>query len=586
MKRSHIQLLAGALLLILLGLGCEKSAPEKTATAAPASDTIARLHWLGKKRLAAETNAAGFMKIWNLPESARLEDQTLDKLATAPWRLLGMEDLGLKREEGTNTTVTAAAPSSTLDHSSSSQKLRPLLQDLVQEESYVEVHAATNGPVDLVLAIRLSADRAHLWQTNLAAVLKSLGAKAGGGKAESGKAEKRETGAELGSLNLGTWTITSTHSGEWTLVAFGSNHKASSSDAKIGKNGGDATTASALQTLAARIEKTGRPFTASPTNYWVDLDVQLARVAEAFSTGWTLPTGLPQASLTMIGDGENVRTLGELRFHSAAPIEMEPWNIPTELVHDPLIGFMAVRGIRPALKCLSLWDESRFGITPNQAFFWAQQGQSDLRFFAMSSAEASNQVYRWSKFLLQDVNSRIAMFPNTTNLPFGTFQQVSNASAVRWRGLPYVSPSLNLVQIGTNAYVLGGLSPNRYTNQPAPNALLRQFKPESNLILYQWERTQPSAFGLIQMSQAARLVFGRNRLSLTNNPAQAWLVAVNPLLGTSGTSARLANSRSITFSRTSTIGLTGIEMHLLVDWLESPEFPRGMFSLSARSPHL
>ena len=35
------------------------------------------------KRLAAETNAASFLRMWNLPETAKLEKQTFDKLALA-----------------------------------------------------------------------------------------------------------------------------------------------------------------------------------------------------------------------------------------------------------------------------------------------------------------------------------------------------------------------------------------------------------------------------------------------------------------------------------------------------------------------
>ena len=74
--------------------GCKKSekkeqgqagGPKAVQKSATSPDTILRVHWLGKKRLAAETNAAAFMEIWNLPESAKLEAQTLDKLAVAPW---------------------------------------------------------------------------------------------------------------------------------------------------------------------------------------------------------------------------------------------------------------------------------------------------------------------------------------------------------------------------------------------------------------------------------------------------------------------------------------------------------------------
>ena len=62
-------------LLLLLAFGCKKSPPADTG------NVVARIHWLGKKKLASDRTAARLMTIWNLPESANLEAQTLDKLA-------------------------------------------------------------------------------------------------------------------------------------------------------------------------------------------------------------------------------------------------------------------------------------------------------------------------------------------------------------------------------------------------------------------------------------------------------------------------------------------------------------------------
>ncbi|HWH72438.1 MAG TPA: hypothetical protein VNT26_23960, partial [Candidatus Sulfotelmatobacter sp.] len=164
MRRVGVGLLAA--LLVSLAGGCKKSPStepsgskqaQSAQPSAPPVETVARVHWLGKKRLAAETNAAAFMAIWNLPESVRLEAQTLDKLALAPWR---------SSQPGTNQLSTLNSQLSTL--------LRPLLDDLLQEESYLEIRNATNQPGELALAIRLNAQRAALWETNLAAVLESL----------------------------------------------------------------------------------------------------------------------------------------------------------------------------------------------------------------------------------------------------------------------------------------------------------------------------------------------------------------------------------------------------------------------------
>src|SRR6266404_2351189 len=146
----------GFLCLCLFAVGCKKSSPAgeepRTQTTAspstvdPQTSPVARVHWLGKRRIAAETNATGFMKIWNLPESAKVEAQTLDKLSTAPWRLL---KLGTIPSAVTNALTPIGA----------SPLLRPLLDDLVQEECYIEIQQPTNQPSEIILAIKLDETR-------------------------------------------------------------------------------------------------------------------------------------------------------------------------------------------------------------------------------------------------------------------------------------------------------------------------------------------------------------------------------------------------------------------------------------------
>ena len=157
------------LLIAALAGGCKKSAPAP-ALLPPPVETVARVHWLGLKLLLAETNAAFLTNITSLPESKQLALQTLDRLA-----------VGLLATNGTpvisNQLSAADGKSTTTNYHSQltgpAALLRPLLEDLLQEESYLEVRHATNQPGDAVLAIRLGDERSGLWQTNLAAVLQS-----------------------------------------------------------------------------------------------------------------------------------------------------------------------------------------------------------------------------------------------------------------------------------------------------------------------------------------------------------------------------------------------------------------------------
>ncbi len=510
------------------------SPPPEVRSLAP--DLIAKLHWLGKKRLASENNATNFMAIWTMPESARLEAQTLDKLATAPWRLLK------------SATPLSNAPVALL---------RPLLDDLVQEESYLEVRAATNQPGQLVLAIRLDAARAARWQTNLAAVLESL----------AGNRVTRDHPPAFG-IRYSSFDIQVSRAGDWSLVSISALSSSNSVPTLLGD-------------FQSRLELGAGPFPARATNFWLEAEADVRKLNAAFTLGWQLPKEIPQLALTVIGEGGGVRTLASLVFPGPAPVELEPWNIPTNLVHDPVIGFMAVRGFRPLLRSLAKWDEAQ-GSPPNQAYFWGQAGTAPLRFFAVPSPDASSHLHRLSVFLLDAVNPLFAV--NTKlNIRYGEFQRLPNSQSIRWRGLPLISPYLDLANVSNNSFVTGGTFQNLMTNRPVPAGLVEQIQSSTNLLFYDWEVSEPCVFGLIQPLQIGRFLLSRPLLTTTNNAGLPWLAAIAPKLGSAGTSIRLADTDLLLLSRTSALGLTGAELQLLVDWLESPNFPMGLFSTATRS---
>ena len=83
-KRAGRACLAFALLLMVAGAAVARNPrPLPRSSLPPPVETVARVLWLGKQRLAADTNAASLMGIWNLAESRKLEAQTLDRLAWA-----------------------------------------------------------------------------------------------------------------------------------------------------------------------------------------------------------------------------------------------------------------------------------------------------------------------------------------------------------------------------------------------------------------------------------------------------------------------------------------------------------------------
>jgi hypothetical protein len=270
MKRFSIALFA--VLGVAFGVGCNRSefnpvAPQEPTASAESPELVARVHWLGKQRLGAEVGAASLMDIWKLAESAKLEAQTLDKLSLSPWRLL-------KGDAATN-----GAPVSLL---------RPLLDDLVQEEFYLEARNLANQFGEFAFAIRLSTERAALWQTNLAAVLESLtGVRAT--QANGGWSLKRHDAPDFAEL---------VRVGDWTVVGLAQKSRTLLSD------------------FTNRIRYTGTPLASSnsqpSTNHWLAIELDPSRLSQALALDWQLPAEIARITFSVTGDGASVHTQGEV----------------------------------------------------------------------------------------------------------------------------------------------------------------------------------------------------------------------------------------------------------------------------------
>jgi hypothetical protein len=537
--RRSIVLLLGLLLLPPGLTGGQLSA-------APATEILARLHWLGLKQISADTNAAHFMSVWQLPQTAALVAQTLDKFSRRP---------------GGGATNAASA------------LLRPLLDDLVSSESYLEVCAPTNPQpstlnLQLLLALRLPADRARLWRTNLAAALETF------------------TGVHPVPVGDG-WVLRQSHAperiefsrvGEWTLVGWGPD------------------TNDLLSEFAARIARDRAPFASSATNFWCVADLDLSRLVACFPTlnplarrsgaetaqlspcgiAAIIPRGetLHRLHITALGEGGNVLTRVSFNFSRPLDLPLLPWAIPTNLIHQPLTAFTAVRGLAPWLAALPVWQKLEFTPPPDQAYFWAQSGGPFQTYFAAPLPAASNQIWRLAGRLVQNANPWLA-----TNGE-GNFQWQTNLPGLVWNGALILSPQIKPIIVNQQDYVLGGLAPFMEGNtNPPPAEFLRAVLGATNLIYYQSEQTGRRIEDDLFVTQLFRVIFHKPRLPVA--PATLWLKKVEPLLGDSTTFVTRTGAEQLTFTRKSTIGFTALELHLLADWLESPEFPHGLHTFLA-----
>lgn len=512
-----------ALALALLGVGCGKTDVPSTNAPASVAATDAKaaflkFHWAGKKQLAARNAATNFLALWNLPESVKLETQTLEKLASAPWRLWA-----------TNLPVSNAPTA----------LLQAWLSDLVSEEFYLEAQADTNHALELLLAVKLPAERAAVWETNGPVILPSV-----------------LSGTPLQAV--------SRRSGDWTLLAVGVAPDRSAGLLSVGLE---------------RIAKVQTPVNAASSNHWLAAEFDLARLNQALAMNWKLPAHLPRVTLAVNGDESGVRTVGDLSFATPLNPNLTPWNIPTNIIYDPLVSFTGVRGVAPVLRAWLGWPEQKLGAAPDQVFFWAQSPALWQHFVTYPVAHGSNHVQVVGDYVLEELN------PIFLTNKVGNFAWATNAPhRLVWKGLPFFQPVLEHVMFKQTEFAVFGLFANNATNRLVPAGLFAEFQHKPNLVYYDWELTEPQVRSWTQMGQLSRMVFGRAQLS-PQCASLPWLRAVSTRLGNVTTVATLETPQKISFKRSSVCGFTGPELHLLAEWLESPKFPVGLHTLLlARKP--
>jgi hypothetical protein len=519
--------------VFFFGLGCQKSGPggpSATLTPTPLSpDTVVRVHWLGRNDLGITAGAYYFMRIWQLPPSGQLELQTLAKLSTAPWRWLPGEN---------DANVT-----------SNSLRLYPLLADVVWNESYFEIRQPANQPAEYVLAVRLDPEHEQLWQTNLAAIAQSL----------TGVRPVPALDGHFG------WTLERqgpslrlelSHVGQWTLVSAGPAQNA------------------LLAEFTARIRQDHTPYVSQKPDDWLEADADSPRLAALLPPGWTLPPNLPKVSLAVTGDGGHVLTHAELTFLKPLPAGLQPWTVPTNLIHEPLVTFTAARDLKPWLASCKTWNDLQIGPPPDQIFSWALPEGQFQTYCAALLPDADNQVRALATLLLAKTNPWLAAHG------YVGFAPDQDSNGVTWGNSPSIKPFVKAVAGGSSSDAYGGLIPETAarasTNisylHPSFPELIQEMSGRANLVYYHWELTGYRIEPCLYIGQFLSAISRRPPMPL-NSVSAIWLKTITPRLGNCTTTLTVTGPNRLAFARESTLGLTAAELNLLAVWLESPGFP-------------
>ena len=513
-------------------LGCGKSssvpapAPSTTTLTQPIPDpqVALRVHWLGRKQISADRNATNLMKIWNLPETLKLQAQTLDKFSAVPWRFL----LGQTNH-------------------ASARLLRSLLDDVVAQECYLEVRKATNAADasdQMVLSVHLNADRANLWQTNVAAIVQSLG----------GVSESNNPADWILKSQSGSTVIEFARAGEWTVLSMAPVHSA------------------LLDETLARINSHLTPMIVTVTNAFLEGSVNLAQLHNQPGS-----KAFPGLSFALKLDEDSVVTTGEVFFGGGERSRLSAWNIPTNLISASAVSITAIRGLAPYLSASKTWASLNAGSPPDQLFIWATREFPMQTYFIAPMTNAGNAVAQISEAALRRQG------PTRLTNALAGFERSKTSDGLSWRGFPFFAPFLRSANINGENLLVGGFLNVDMPAGPPPAGVVEGILAKTNLVYFDRELTGIHVEQWIQLGQALRLVSGASQLPGDSASFQL-LQALGTRLGACSTEIIEVEPGKYSFARRSDIGFSAIELHVLADWLESPEFPLGTYSLLVRSP--
>ena len=396
-------------------------------------------------------------------------------------------------------------------------KLRPLFDDLQKSEWFLDARAADGRP-EVAIAIKLDATRAQLWQTALKSFFPAASFKITGG-----------------------WLI----------------FDSAPTPLKLGDQ------------LAQKIS--------TPPSGWADVDINWPRLAQWFPKLKEL--ALPETQLTLTAPDQNFRISGKFFFPENLAINLEPWRVPTNTVHQPFNSFTAVRGFANWFRSQPWAQAYQISLVPNQLFVWSLPAFPFQTYAAIPVPDAAGALNQADSRLVPEfaaANARGAfMFPIT---PEKTNNEIG------FIGMPFVAPQLKAVTEPAGQFLFWETFPNTPKSKPLPPELFARLATP-HLVYYHWEITAERIPQLLQLSQFGLMVTSHKQLD-ASSAAFKWLQRAGGALGNTDTEITQSGPAEFTFARKAPGIFTAPELFTLANWLEATNFPGCDIKLPPPSPRL
>ena len=237
--------------------------------------------------------------------------------------------------------------------------IEPLLGDVLKTESLGSFGGSEANPLNFVLALRMDAKGAQLWQDNLT-------------KAIGGPGEKFTTEDFDGwRWNKGT------SNSLWIVPARG----------WLIAGRGDELLPLQVEYLQ-QVKQQGRPAPALKDN-WLEADLDWARLA-AWLPDWSHLLKSCSIKISIKTQTNHLLTTARVIYPEVIPWESTPWQIPTELVRSPLVSFIAAQNIAAFLNLNPVFSQVGSSPFTNQFYVWALGEMPLQNYMAWPVADATN----------------------------------------------------------------------------------------------------------------------------------------------------------------------------------------------------
>jgi len=276
--------------------------------------------------------------------------------------------------------------------------------------------------------------------------------------------------------------------------------------------------------------------------------------------------GLPETQLAVTAPDDALHITGKCFFPENLSLNLEPWRMPTNTLHQPFVSFTAVRGFAGWFASQPWAQAYQISPVPNQLFVWALPQIPYQTFAALpvpDSSVALSQAYARLESVLAA--------QKTAGTFMTSFQLEETNNEVSLIGVPFIAPFLRAVREPAGQFLLAGAFPNTPRSKPLPADLFQRLA-EKNLLLYHWEITAERLPQALNLSQLGLLLSSRQQL-VGESASLKWILQIAPKLGNTVTEITQTGPAEMTFTRKAPGGLTAVELLALGNWLEAPNFP-------------